>query len=88
MQIFSCPFCGPRDESEFHFAAEAGKHRPEPAGEVGSDAWAAYLYEKSNPKGAAREIWVHLTCGEFFLMERDTLTHAVAASVSLRTNEP
>lgn len=80
MQLFSCPFCGPRDETEFFFAAEAGKVRPEPAESVSAERWASYLYMNSNPKGISREIWVHLTCGEFFLMERDTLTHAVKES--------
>jgi len=26
---------------------------------------------------------VHLTCGEFFVMERDSLTHAVAGAAAL-----
>ena len=83
MQRFPCPFCGPRDDNEFHFAAEAGKTRPEPAGEVDAEKWAEYLYSKKNPKGAAREIWVHTTCGEFFLMERNTVTHEVTGSRAL-----
>ncbi|MCB2150549.1 MAG: sarcosine oxidase subunit delta, partial [Rhodobacteraceae bacterium] len=44
MQIFPCPFCGPREEHEFLFAAEAGKVRPEPAAKVSDEEWAAYLY--------------------------------------------
>ncbi|MGE0502274.1 MAG: sarcosine oxidase subunit delta [Rhizobiaceae bacterium] len=84
MQLFPCPFCGPRDETEFQFGAEAGKTRPEPAPDVDPGRWSAYLYGKKNPKGPAREIWVHLTCGEYFLMERDTATHVVAGSRSLR----
>lgn len=87
MQIFSCPFCGPRDESEFVFGAEAGKTRPEPAAQVTEEKWAHYLYFANNPKGGSREIWQHVTCGEFFLMERDTLSHAVAASSSLRKEQ-
>jgi sarcosine oxidase subunit delta len=83
MQLFTCPFCGERDETEFHFGAEAGKTRPEPAAEVSPARWAEYLYGKANPKGATREIWVHSTCGAFFLMERDTVTHAVTASTAL-----
>jgi sarcosine oxidase subunit delta len=82
MQLFPCPFCGARPETEFQFAAEAGKARPE--GDVSDEAWADYLYAERNPKGAAREIWVHLTCGEYFGMERDTLSHAVAGAFSLR----
>jgi sarcosine oxidase subunit delta len=83
MQLFPCPFCGPRAETEFSFAAEAGKIRPE--GEVSEAAWSHYLYDETNPKGATREIWVHLTCGEYFAMERNTLTHVVKSSSPLRT---
>lgn len=77
MQRFPCPFCGPRDESEFHFAAEAGKPRPEPAPDVSDADWADYLYTADAPRGPAAEIWVHLACGEFFVMTRDTVTRAV-----------
>lgn len=83
MQIFTCPFCGARDEREFHFAVEAGKRRPEPASEVSDAAWADYIYAAEAPKGRAREIWVHLTCGEYFIMERDTVTRDVLSSVAL-----
>ena len=83
MHIFPCPFCGERPETEFHFAAEAGKVRPEPSEAVSAEAWSKYLYANKNPKGAAREIWVHQTCGEFFLMERDSLTHVVVGSSAL-----
>lgn len=83
MQRFPCPFCGPRDETEFHFAAEAGKHRPEPAPAVSDVNWADYLYGQDAPKGGAREVWVHLTCGEFFVMTRDTMSRAVLSSDAL-----
>jgi sarcosine oxidase subunit delta len=82
MQLFPCPFCGKRAETEFSYAAEAGKTRPE--GDVSDVAWSRYLYAENNPRGATREIWVHLTCGEYFVMERDTVTHAVKSSASLR----
>lgn len=87
MQLFSCPFCGPRDETEFTFGAEAGKVRPEPAPDVSAQEWSAYLHLNHNPKGATREIWVHNACGEFFLMERDTLSQAVTGSQSLRKSD-
>lgn len=87
MQLFPCPFCGSRDETEFHFGGEAGKVRPEPAGETDATRWSRYLHVNANPKGATSEIWVHDTCGEFFLMERDTLSHAVTGSKSLRAEE-
>ena len=75
MQRFPCPFCGPRDETEFHFAAEAGKTRPEPAGEVGAERWAEYLHLKKNPKGIHFERWRHIHgCGRFFNAVRHTVT--------------
>ena len=79
MQLFPCPFCGPREETEFSFGGEAGKARPEPAADVTPETWAQFLYLHPNPRGPAREIWVHNTCGEFLLMERDTVSHAVRA---------
>ena len=83
MQYFPCPFCGPREETEFHFAAEAGKPRPEPAAQVSAQSWAAYLYLSAAPKGEAHEIWVHRSCGEFFVMKRNTETRAVLATTAL-----
>ena len=80
MQIFPCPFCGPREEHEFLFAAEAGKVRPEPAAKVSDEEWAAYLYHNDAPKGIAREIWYHQTCGTYFLMTRDTVSRDVEGS--------
>ena len=86
MQLLPCPFCGPRDEAEFHYGGEAGNARPDGA-DVPADRWANYLHMRGNPKGATREIWVHLTCGEFFVMERNTVSHAVAGSSALDGKE-
>lgn len=83
MQLFQCPFCGVREEGEFHFTAEAGKVRPEPADTVSNMQWAAYLYMNNAPKGEAREIWLHLTCGEYFVMTRNTVTREVLGSEAL-----
>lgn len=83
MQLFPCPFCGNRDETEFHFAGEAGNVRPQPAESVSAEDWANYLYLLDNPKGNSREIWIHFPCNEAFILERDTLTHEVERSVPL-----
>jgi sarcosine oxidase, subunit delta len=83
MQVFPCPFCGPRPETEFHFAGDLGNLRPEGFTEVGTETWAGYLFLHNNPKGEAKEIWKHLTCMEVFTMTRDTVTHAVASSTAL-----
>jgi sarcosine oxidase, subunit delta len=84
MQLFKCPFCGPRDEREFHFAGEAGKIRPDTTKEVTAEDWAAYLFQTRNSLGQAKEIWMHTTCAELFLMERNTVTMDVLSVQSLR----
>ena len=81
MQIFPCPFCGPRDEIEFHYVGEP-KARPEPASSVSDAEWAEYLWFNDNPKGDAREIWVHLTCMEMFTLRRDTALNATVSSAA------
>lgn len=83
MQVFPCPFCGPRPETEFHFAGDLGNLRPEGFMEVGTETWSGYLFLHNNPKGEAKEIWKHLTCMEVFTMTRDTVTHEVASSAAL-----
>jgi sarcosine oxidase subunit delta len=83
MQTFPCPFCGPRDETEFHFATEAGKPRPDGTGPVEDADWAAYLYGKQAPRGTSAEVWLHVTCGDYFVMTRDTVTRAVLGSDAL-----
>lgn len=84
MQQFPCPFCGLRDEHEFHFAGEAGKIRPNTLGEVSAADWASYLHNQKNPKGQAREIWMHRPCAEMFILRRDTVTMAVLGVEQLR----
>ncbi len=88
MQVFTCPFCGPRDEREFHFAAEAGKTRPDTTKPVSDADWAAYLHSRRNVKGAAEEIWLHLPCNELFLMRRNTVTMDVLETRALRKDTP
>ncbi len=80
MQLFPCPFCGLRDEREFVFLGPGGKVRPQTARAVSDEAWAAYLYDNPNPLGTAREVWMHRTCSEVFVMERDTQSMKVHGS--------
>lgn len=80
MQQFPCPFCGARDETEFHFIVEAGKPRPEPASDVSDAQWAEYVHMCKSPKGETAEIWLHQTCGLYFLLRRDTVTREAKGS--------
>lgn len=91
MQIFPCPFCGPRDEREFHFVGEAGKTRPDTTGDTTGDIsredWAAYLHMHRNEKGVVREVWVHKPCAEMFIMTRNSVTMDVGGTETLRVPE-
>lgn len=83
MLIIPCPFCGPRSEYEFSFGGEPAT-RPIPASEVSDQQWGDYLYARTNPKGRNRELWCHGGgCGQWFLMERDTVTHEIYAATAL-----
>lgn len=84
MQRFPCPFCGLRDEREFHFAGEAGKVRPDTTQDVSDHEWSDYLYAQTNAAGAVREIWVHLPCQEYFIMDRNSVTMEVTGHTQLR----
>lgn len=84
MQLFPCPFCGLRDEREFLFLAEAGKVRPDTTQNISDEDWARYLHAIRNDKGAVREVWMHLTCGEVFVLERDSVTMEVVRAIPLR----
>jgi heterotetrameric sarcosine oxidase delta subunit len=82
MLLIPCPWCGPRDEPEFSFGGEPAT-RPVPAESVSDSAWADYLYVRDNDKGPHTELWCHSGgCGQWFVMRRDTVTHAV---LSVRT---
>lgn len=85
MQLFPCPSCGERTETEFHYLGEAGKTRPDASADAA--VWAHYLHGAKNPRGATRELWLHLACGEVFALARDTVSMAVAGSESLHRDD-
>ncbi len=87
MQVFPCPFCGPRSEPEFLFVTEMGKTRPEPAASVSAEVWAAYLHHVQNLKGEVAEVWQHIPCGQLYLMRRDSTTMEVMGVQSLRNGD-
>ena len=82
MLRIDCPFCGPRPETEFVCGGDATQVRPAP--DADDAEWARYLHFPANPKGPQTERWVHaLGCGQWFLVERDTVTHAIASTAPL-----
>lgn len=76
-----CPFCGPRDEVEFTYRGDATIARP-PA-DAGTEAFAAYLYDRANPKGWHVQWFQHSTgCRQWLKVQRHTVTHEIAAVVT------
>ncbi len=80
MLILPCPFCGPRNESEFLHGGPAKPVRPEAPQELSDQDWIDYLTVPDNPMGPVRETWWHVRgCGQWITVERDTVTHAVTS---------
>jgi sarcosine oxidase subunit delta len=76
MQLIECPWCGPRDEAEFHYGGEAGVAYPADPSALSDEEWARFVFVRANPKGAFRERWSHTVgCRRWFVAERDTVTY-------------
>lgn len=81
-----CPWCGPRGDHEFVNGGEAGVIRPKDPASAEDARWAAYLYHRSNDRGAVSERWLHrFGCGQWFIVERDARTHEILKSEPLRS---
>ncbi len=81
MFLIDCPWCGPRDETEFSYGGEAHIARPLGGGHDMSDGeWAEYVFLRTNPKGLHRERWVHSHgCRRWFNAVRHTVSHRFLA---------
>jgi sarcosine oxidase, subunit delta len=89
MLLIPCPWCGPRDEIEFHYGGEAHVARPADPDALDDQAWADYLFMRSNPKGPFAERWVHSTgCRQWFNMLRDTVTYDIQAVYPMGVPRP
>jgi sarcosine oxidase subunit delta len=85
--LIVCPFCGKRPEIEFSYGGQAHLARPARPAELDDQAWADFLYMRSNTKGVYAERWRHARgCGQFFNALRDTTTDHFLATY--KTGEP
>ncbi len=76
MQLIECPWCGPREEVEFHYGGQAHVTYPPNAAELSDEQWAQYLFARDNTRGLFAERWVHTVgCRRWFNAVRDTATH-------------
>jgi sarcosine oxidase subunit delta len=72
MLLITCPWCGPRAESEFSCGGEAHIARPP----LTDEQWGDYLFMRKNPKGLHREQWLHAAgCRRWFNAERHTVSY-------------
>jgi|GEM_PF-40262 len=78
MLQISCPWCGLRDQTEFSYGGEAHIVRPLDPQALSDSEWAEYLFMRDNPKGKAREQWVHSAgCRRWFNVIRDTVSYKI-----------
>ncbi|HJQ06866.1 MAG TPA: sarcosine oxidase subunit delta [Nocardioides sp.] len=81
MLQLTCPWCGPRDETEYHYGGQAHVAYPEDPSTLSDEEWAQYLFFRDNPKGPFAERWSHSTgCRRWFNVVRDTRTYEVLAT--------
>ena len=77
MLLITCPWCGPRSQTEFSCGGEGHIVRPDP--DTASDAaWGDYLFMRKNPKGPHNERWFHAHgCRRWFHVLRSTVSHEI-----------
>ena len=89
MLLIECPYCGPRDQSEFSNGGEAHVKRPAGSQEISDREWGEYVFIRSNPKGLFYERWVHSHgCRKWFNCVRDTSTDEILKIYKLDDPKP
>jgi len=89
MLRLDCPWCGPREETEFRYGGQAHVARPEDPEAVSDAEWAAFVFLRDNPKGVFAERWCHASgCRRWFNVVRDTRTNEVLAVYRLDEPRP
>ena len=89
MLLISCPNCGSRDETEFHYGGQAHVPYPENPNDMNDREWAEFLFYRDNTKGTFAERWLHSTgCRQWFNMLRDTVTYDIQAVYPMGTPRP
>ncbi len=78
MLLISCPWCGPRDESEFSYGGQAHIVRPLDPDALTDEQWADYVFHRKNPRGLGHEQWNHASgCRQWFYAVRDTVSYKI-----------
>ncbi|MEO3813344.1 sarcosine oxidase subunit delta [Sphaerisporangium sp. B11E5] len=81
MLLIPCPWCGPRDETEFTYGGQAGVAHPADPSGLTDEEWSRYLFYRDNPRGPFHERWSHAAgCRRWFTVTRDTVTNEILPS--------
>ncbi len=89
MLLLTCPWCGPRDETEYHYGGQAHVAYPASPDELSDREWAEYLFFRDNPQGQFAERWSHSAgCRRWFNVLRDTSNHRVLTSYEIGAPVP
>ena len=89
MLQIDCPHCGPRAEMEYSYGGEAHIERPKQPEALSDEAWADYLFMRTNEKGWRRERWVHSEgCRRWFNAARDTVSYEILATYPMGAQPP
>lgn len=84
-----CPYCGPREETEFSYGGEAHIMRPKNPDEMSDAEWGDFLFMRRNTKGVFFERWVHAHgCRRWFNVARDTVTYEILAVYHMSETPP
>ena len=80
MLLIPCPWCGPREETEFSYGGEAHIARPAKPYDLSDQEWGDYLFMRANPRGTHHEQWCHASgCRRWFNLTRDTVTYRIVS---------
>jgi len=89
MLLIECPWCGPRDQTEFSCHGEAHIARPTEPDKLSDAEWAEYVFYRKNPKGLHFERWVHdHGCRRWFNVARDTVSDRIHGSYKVGDAPP
>ena len=90
MLLIRCPYCEmDRPELEFRYGGEAHVARAQDPSALSDEAWADFLYMRSNPKGLHAERWRHANgCGRFFNAVRHTVSDRILVTYKAGESKP
>lgn len=78
MLLIHCPWCGPREEVEFHYGGQADLPSPTAPLDTDDVTWSEYLFVRANPKGPFTEGWSHgAGCRRWFAVLRDIVSNEI-----------